>query len=55
MARDAERMVAFAEDRGFVASLMQHVTAPGQVAGWIAAGEIGSNNAPLDYEYVRAN
>ena len=44
-----------AEDRGFVASLMQRVTEPGKVAGWIAPPEIGINNTPLDYEYVRLN
>jgi benzoyl-CoA 2,3-dioxygenase component B len=44
-----------AEDRGFIASLMQRVTEPGKVAGWIAPPEIGINNAPLDYEYVRLN
>jgi benzoyl-CoA 2,3-dioxygenase component B len=44
-----------AEDRAFVASLMQRVTAPGKVAGWIAPPEIGINNTPLDYEYVRLN
>ena len=43
------------EDRAFVASLMQRVTAPGKVAGWIAPPEIGINNEPLDYEYVRLN
>jgi hypothetical protein len=25
------------------------------VAGWIAPPEIGINNTPLDYEYVRLN
>jgi benzoyl-CoA 2,3-dioxygenase component B len=44
-----------AEDRGFVASLMRRVTERGKVAGWIAPPEIGINNAPLDYEYVRLN
>jgi len=43
------------EDRSFVASLMQRVTEPGKVAGWIAPPEIGINNTPLDYEYVRLN
>jgi len=43
------------EDRGFVASLMRRVTDPGKVAGWIAPPEIGINNTPLDYEYVRLN
>ena len=44
-----------AEDRAFVTSLMQRVTEPGKVAGWIAPPEIGINNTPLDYEYVRLN
>jgi benzoyl-CoA 2,3-dioxygenase component B len=44
-----------AKDRGFVASLMQRVTEPGKMAGWIAPPEIGINNASLDYEYVRLN
>jgi benzoyl-CoA 2,3-dioxygenase component B len=43
------------EDRAFVNSLMRRVTEPGKVAGWIAPPEIGINNAPLDYEYVRLN
>ena len=44
-----------AEDRGFVASLMRRVTEPGKVTGWIAPPEIGINNTPLDYDYVRLN
>jgi hypothetical protein len=44
-----------AEDRGFVSGLMRRVTEPGKVAGWMASPEIGINNAPLDYEYVRLN
>jgi len=44
-----------AADRGFVASLMQRVTEPGKMAGWIAPPEIGINNTPLDYDYVRLN
>jgi benzoyl-CoA 2,3-dioxygenase component B len=43
------------EDRAFVQGLMQRVTEPGKVAGWLAPPEIGINNAPLDYEYVRLN
>ncbi|MBV8089402.1 MAG: benzoyl-CoA 2,3-epoxidase subunit BoxB [Alphaproteobacteria bacterium] len=41
------------EDRAFVQSLMQRVTEPGKVAGWLASPEIGIDNRPLDYEYVR--
>jgi benzoyl-CoA 2,3-epoxidase subunit B len=41
------------EDRAFVLSLMQRVTEPGKVAGWLAPPEIGIDNRPLDYEYVR--
>jgi benzoyl-CoA 2,3-dioxygenase component B len=43
------------EDRAFVGGLMQRVIEPGKVAGWIAPPEIGINNAPFDYEYVRLN
>ena len=32
---------------------MRRVTEPGKMAGWIAPPEIGINNTPLDYEYVR--
>ena len=32
---------------------MQRVTAPGKMAGWVAAPERGINNLPLNYEYVR--
>ncbi|HEY3908379.1 MAG TPA: benzoyl-CoA 2,3-epoxidase subunit BoxB [Stellaceae bacterium] len=42
-----------ADDRIFVKSLMQRVTEPGRVAGWIAPPEIGIDNLPADYEYVR--
>jgi len=44
-----------AEDRDFVGGLMRRVTEPGKVARWIAPPEIGLNNTPLDYEYVRLN
>ena len=44
-----------AEDRDFVGGLMRRVTEPGKVARWIAPPEIGINNTPLDYEYVRLN
>ena len=42
-----------AGDKVFVKSLMRPVTAPGKVAGWIAAPERGVNRLPADYEYVR--
>jgi benzoyl-CoA 2,3-dioxygenase component B len=32
---------------------MQRVTEPGKIAGWLAAPEIGINNLPASYEYVR--
>ena len=44
-----------AGDRAFVSGLMQRVVDPGKMAGWIAPPEIGINNAPFDYEYVRLN
>ena len=40
-------------DRAFVGSLMQQVTEPGRMAGWIAPLERGVNDRPIDYEYVR--
>jgi benzoyl-CoA 2,3-dioxygenase component B len=42
-----------AADRAFVGSLMQQVTEPGKMAGWIAPPERGIDNLPIDYEYVR--
>jgi benzoyl-CoA 2,3-epoxidase subunit B len=44
-----------AEDRAFVKSLMQRVTKPGRIAGWLAAPAIGIDNLPAAYEYVRLN
>ncbi|OIP08830.1 MAG: benzoyl-CoA oxygenase subunit B [Betaproteobacteria bacterium CG2_30_68_42] len=40
------------EDRAFVASLMQQVSAPGRIAAWIAPPDRGINNQPADFEYV---
>ncbi len=42
-------------DHAFVKSLMQRVTEPGKIAGWIAPPEIGIDNLPANYEYVRLN
>ena len=42
-------------DRAYVQSLMQRVTDPGKMAGWIAPPDRGINNLPLDYAYVRLN
>ncbi|MGH8678469.1 MAG: benzoyl-CoA 2,3-epoxidase subunit BoxB, partial [Burkholderiales bacterium] len=42
-------------DHAFVRSLMQRVTEPGKMAGWIAPPERGINKLPVDYEYVRLN
>jgi benzoyl-CoA 2,3-epoxidase subunit B len=40
-------------DRTYVTSLMQRVSAPGKMAGWLSAPDRGINNMALDYEYVR--
>ena len=40
-------------DRMFVHSLMQPVSEPGQMAGWIAPPDRGINGLPVDYAYVR--
>jgi benzoyl-CoA 2,3-dioxygenase component B len=42
-----------AADRAFVGSLMQRVTEPGKMAGWIAPPERGIDDLPIGYEYVR--
>ncbi len=42
-------------DRAFVKSLMQRVTEPGRIAGWIAPPDRGVNELPVDYDYVRLN
>ncbi|MDB5094987.1 MAG: putative benzoyl-CoA oxygenase component [Candidatus Eremiobacteraeota bacterium] len=41
------------DDRAFVGSLMQRVTEPGKMAGWIAPPDKGVKDRPVDYEYVR--
>ena len=43
-----------AEDVAHVASLMRPVTAPGEMASWIAPPASGINARPVDFEYVRA-
>jgi len=42
-------------DQAFVHSLMQRVTEPGKMAGWIAPPDRGINKLPVDYEYVRSH
>jgi benzoyl-CoA 2,3-dioxygenase component B len=41
------------DDVRFVKSLMQRVTQPGKMAGWIAPPDRGINAQPVEYEYVR--
>lgn len=57
---DAERFASqrdswlpSAADRAFVTSLMQPVTEPGKIAGWIAPPERGIKGLPFAYAYVR--
>ncbi|MFM9879330.1 MAG: benzoyl-CoA 2,3-epoxidase subunit BoxB [Burkholderiaceae bacterium] len=40
-------------DINFVKSLMQRVTEPGKMAGWIAPPDRGINAHPIDYQYVQ--
>jgi benzoyl-CoA 2,3-dioxygenase component B len=42
-----------ADDRAHVESLMQGITEPGKVAGWVAAPSTGIHQKPVDYDYVR--
>ena len=48
-----KRWLPSAEDRAFVASLMERVVEPGKFAGWIAPPVMGINRQPLDFQYVR--
>jgi benzoyl-CoA 2,3-dioxygenase component B len=41
------------DDIAFVKSLMQRVTEPGRMAGWIAPPDRGINANPVEYEYVK--
>ena len=34
---------------------MHRVTEPGKIAGWIAPPEIGIDDLPVAFEYVRLN
>jgi benzoyl-CoA 2,3-dioxygenase component B len=40
-------------DRAYITSLMQPVTEPGKMAGWISPPTRGINNLAVDYEYVQ--
>jgi benzoyl-CoA 2,3-epoxidase subunit B len=40
-------------DRAFVKSLMQRVTEPDKMAGWLTPPEVGIDNLPANYEYVQ--
>jgi len=42
-----------AADREHIASLMQLVTEPGKMAGWVAPPATGLAGRPVDFEYVR--
>ena len=41
------------DDRAHVESLMEGVTEPGKMAGWLAPPATGIHAKPVDYEYVR--
>lgn len=51
--RAAPYWLPTADDHAFVTSLMQPVTAPGDMAGWIAPPNRGIDNQPLDFPYVK--
>jgi len=42
-------------DEQFVSSLMQPVTEPGRMGGWIAPPTAGINGKPVEFEYVRVD
>jgi benzoyl-CoA 2,3-dioxygenase component B len=41
------------DDKAHVKSLMQGVTEPGRMAGWVAAPSTGIHQQPVDFEYVK--
>ena len=51
--RQVDAWLPTASDHAFVTSLMQPVTEPGKMAGWIAPPSRGIHGQPLDYVYVR--
>jgi len=53
-ARQSPAWLPSRDDRAFVASLMQPVATPGQMAGWIAPPASGIAGKPVDFAYVRA-
>ncbi len=53
--REVPGWIPSESDRAFVMTLMQRVTEPGKMAGWIAPPDRGINNLPVDYEYVKLN
>ncbi|MDP6540205.1 MAG: benzoyl-CoA 2,3-epoxidase subunit BoxB [Planctomycetota bacterium] len=50
--RDADGWLPSEADRDFVRSLMQPVTEPGRMAGWIAPPAKGIDGKTTDFEYV---
>ncbi len=40
-------------DKALVHTLMQRVTEPGKMAGWIAPPDRGINANPVEYQYVK--
>jgi len=53
--RRRDEWLPSAEDYAFVRSLMQPVTAPGAMAGWLAPPARGVDGKLQDFEYVRFN
>jgi benzoyl-CoA 2,3-epoxidase subunit B len=51
-ARDRDRWLPSDADRTYIASLMQPVVKPGEIAGWIAPPPRGINGKGFDFEYV---
>jgi len=49
----APQWLPTAADRDHVEGLMHGVTAPAQIAGWVAPPSTGVHQQPLDFDYVR--
>jgi len=52
-ARRKDEWLPSDSDKAFVGSLMQRVTEPGKIAGWVAPPARGIHGKPFEYEYVK--
>lgn len=51
--KDKNNFLPATEDNVFIESLMKPVSEPGKYAEWISAPDLGIDNKPGDFEYVK--